>query len=106
MQVEYERSGCKQFFKKHRNETVVIKKCIADALAVQVATGMSKVKRAASERVNGCCVYECRINLKKTGSARVAFIAKDDKITVLFISATLQKDSFTHLLERELKEEY
>ncbi|MDF7682210.1 hypothetical protein PT287_01575 [Lactobacillus sp. ESL0679] len=107
MKVEYERSGCKQFFKKHKNEVKIIKDCIASALTVQVETGMSKVKRAASERVNGACVYECRVNLKKTGSARVAFIVDDEsQITVMYISSTLQKDAFTHLLERNLKENH
>ncbi|MDF7668831.1 hypothetical protein [Lactobacillus sp. ESL0703] len=107
MKVEYERSGCKQFFKKHKNEIKLIKHCIEEALTIQVETGMSKVKRAASERVNGDCVYECRVNLKKTGSARVAFIIDEQSlITVIYISSTLQKDAFTHLLERNLKENH
>lgn len=118
--IAYERSGCKQFFKKHRDDESTIKTCIEHALTVQLQTGMSKVKRAVSARVNGQCVYECRINLKRTGSARVAFIVNgtdtfgngnnnsDDEtipdVTVLFISSTLQKDEFTHLLEHSLKE--
>ncbi|WEV63714.1 hypothetical protein [Bifidobacterium sp. ESL0732] len=106
MDVKYERSGCKQFFKKHRDDEKTIKGCIENALNLQLETGMSKVKRAVSARVDGQCVYECRINLKRTGSARVAFIVNenDNNIDVLFISSVLQKDEFTHMLERNLKE--
>ncbi|WEV67062.1 hypothetical protein OZX72_07400 [Bifidobacterium sp. ESL0769] len=120
MNVKYERSGCKQFFKKHRDDEKTIKNCIENALDMQLKTGMSKVKRAVSARVGGQCVYEFRVNLKRTGSARVAFIVKDADtlgkssdlaseensadVTVLFISSTLQKDEFTHLLEHDLKE--
>lgn len=120
MDVRYERSGCKQFFKKHRDDEKTIKNCIENALNLQLETGMSKVKRAVSARVGGQCVYECRVNLKRTGSARVAFIVdnadssrksndaaneeSDASVTVLFISSTLQKDEFTHLLEHDLKE--
>ncbi|WEV53318.1 hypothetical protein [Bifidobacterium sp. ESL0704] len=127
MNVTYERSGCKQFFKKHRDDEKTIKSCIEKALGLQLETGMSKVKRAVSARVGGQCVYECRINLKRTGSARVAFVVhipdatngdnnskthgdtddkhkSDNDINVLFISSVLQKDEFTHMLERDLKE--
>ncbi|WEV73702.1 hypothetical protein OZX74_07305 [Bifidobacterium sp. ESL0798] len=150
MNVTYERSGCKQFFKKHRDDEKTIKSCIEKALGLQLETGMSKVKRAVSARVGGQCVYECRINLKRTGSARVAFIVNendnhgnsnhpsneenstfnetnskecdsknsskqgtsetsknlknDGNVNVLFISSVLQKDEFTHMLERDLKE--
>ncbi|WEV46385.1 hypothetical protein OZX62_08070 [Bifidobacterium sp. ESL0690] len=149
MNITYERSGCKQFFKKHRDDETTIKTCIENALNVQLGTGMSKVKRAVSARVDGQCVYEFRVNLKRTGSARVAFIidgnyddagnhfsnnekgtvdatdhsqhrnhnlhkqesdetshanSGDSNVTVLFISSTLQKDEFTHLLEHDLKE--
>ncbi|WEV75077.1 hypothetical protein [Bifidobacterium sp. ESL0800] len=106
MNISYERSGCKQFFKKHRDDEKTIKACIEKALATQLETGMSKVKRAVSARVNGQCVYECRINLKRTGSARVAFVVNENNtdIDVLFISSVLQKDEFTHMLERDLKE--
>lgn len=120
MDVKYERSGCKQFFKKHCDDEKTIKTCIENALNLQLETGMSKVKRAVSARVDGQCVYECRINLKRTGSARVAFVVDNAdnsckssdtaneenhaNITVLFISSTLQKDEFTHLLEHNLKE--
>ncbi|WEV70683.1 hypothetical protein OZY43_07020 [Lactobacillus sp. ESL0785] len=105
MQIEYERSGCKQFLKKHKNEVQLIKSLIAKALTTQIKTGMAKVKRAASERISGHCVYECRVNLKKMGSVRVAFvIISDQQVMVLYLSSTLQKDEFTHLLEHNLKE--
>lgn len=104
MNVTYERSGCKQFFKKHRDDEKTIKTCIENAMETQLETGMSKVKRAVSARVGGQCVYECRINLKRTGSARVAFVVDNADVNVLFISSTLQKDEFTHLLEHDLKE--
>ncbi|WEV72745.1 hypothetical protein [Bifidobacterium sp. ESL0790] len=102
--VEYERSGCKQFFKKHRDDERAIKSRIEAALATQMETGMSKVKRAVSSRVGGRCVYEFRVNLGRTGSARVAFCVDGESATVLFISQTLQKDEFTRLLEHDLKE--
>ncbi|WEV58673.1 hypothetical protein OZX67_07700 [Bifidobacterium sp. ESL0728] len=78
MKITYERSGCKQFFKKHRDDEKTIKSCIENALNLQLETGMSKVKRAVSARVGGQCVYECRVNLKRTGSARVAFIVNEN----------------------------
>ncbi|MDF7664258.1 hypothetical protein PT282_06240 [Bifidobacterium sp. ESL0763] len=118
MNITYERSGCKQFFKKHRGDEKTVKARIEKALATQLETGMSKVKRAVSARVGGQCVYECRINLRRTGSARVAFVVRNPETTgasqggngqgadidVLFISPVLQKDEFTRMLERDLKE--
>lgn len=104
MNVEYERSGCKQFFKKHRDDERTIKSRIETALATQLKTGMPKVKRAASSRVGGRCVYEFRVNLGRIGSARVAFCVDGENMTILFLTQTLQKDEFTRLLEHDLKE--
>lgn len=102
LKFHYER-GCKTFFKKHKNEQKIIKQLIDQAITKELATGMTKVKIAAMTRIEGKSIYEFRLNLKKAGSARVAFAVKDEQVLVLLITSNLQKDSFSHELETVLK---
>ena len=102
LKFHYER-GCKTFFKKHKNEQKIIKQLIDQAITKELATGMTKVKIAAMTRIEGKSIYEFRLNLKKAGSARVAFAVKYEQVLVLLITSNLQKDSFSLELETVLK---
>lgn len=94
MQIEFYNRGCKAFFKKHGQQKM-IEKTIAAAIAKEVATGMTKVKLASHQRINGQNVYEFRLNLGKIGSARLAFSVAGDQAVVYFITTHLQKATFS-----------
>lgn len=94
MQIEFYNRGCKAFFKKH-GQRKMIEKTIAAAIAKEVATGMTKVKLASHQRINGQNVYEFRLNLGKIGSARLAFSVVGDQAVVYFITTHLQKATFS-----------
>ncbi len=94
MQIEFYNRGCKAFFKKH-GQRKMIEKTIAAAIAKEMATGMTKVKLASHQRINGQNVYEFRLNLGKIGSARLAFSVAGDQAVVYFITTHLQKATFS-----------
>lgn len=94
MQIEFYNRGCKAVFKKH-GQRKMIEKTIAAAIAKEVATGMTKVKLASHQRINGQNVYEFRLNLGKIGSARLAFSVAGDQAVVYFITTHLQKATFS-----------
>lgn len=94
MQIEFYNRGCKAFFKKH-GQRKMIEKTIAAAIAKEVVTGMTKVKLASHQRINGQNVYEFRLNLGKIGSARLAFSVAGDQAVVYFITTHLQKATFS-----------
>lgn len=94
MQIEFYNRGCKAFFKKH-GQRKMIEKTIAAAIAKEVAMGMTKVKLASHQRINGQNVYEFRLNLGKIGSARLAFSVAGDQAVVYFITTHLQKATFS-----------
>ncbi len=94
MQIEFYNRGCKAFFEKH-GQRKMIEKTIAAAIAKEVATGMTKVKLASHQRINGQNVYEFRLNLGKIGSARLAFSVAGDQAVVYFITTHLQKATFS-----------
>ena len=94
MQIEFYNRGCKAFFKKH-GQRKMIEKTIAAAISKEVATGMTKVKLASHQRINGQNVYEFRLNLGKIGSARLAFSVAGDQAVVYFITIHLQKATFS-----------
>lgn len=102
MKIFFER-GCKTFFKKHKNEQKIIKQLIEQAIAKELAIGMTKVKIATMTRIEGKSIYEFRLNLKAAGSARIAFAVKDEQVLVLLITSNLQKDSFSRELTTVLK---
>ena len=99
MQVEFYNRGCKAFFKKH-GQRKAIEKAITAAIAKEVATGMTKVKLASRQRINGQSIYEFRLNLGKIGSARLAFSVTGDQAVVYFITTHLQKETFSAEFER------
>jgi hypothetical protein len=103
MEVNFYQAGCKNFFKKHVQQTDLIKSRITAAIAQERLTGMSKVNLASRHRVNGCPVYEFRLNLGKIGSARLAFTVANEQATVYFISSKLQKSSFSHDVEHVIE---
>ena len=94
MQIEFYNRGCKAFFKKH-GQRKMIEKTIAAAISKEVATGMTKVKLASHQRINGQNVYEFRLNLGKIGSTRLAFSVAGDQAVVYFITTHLQKATFS-----------
>ncbi len=73
----------------------MIKAAIEDAIAKEVATGMTKVKLASRQKVAGQSIYEFRLNLGKLGSARVAFSVEEEQAVVYFITTHLQKSTFS-----------
>lgn len=77
----------------------MIKAAITDAIAKEVATGMTKVKLACRQKIAGQSIYEFRLNLGKLGSARVAFSVTGDQAVVYFITTHLQKATFSHEFE-------
>lgn len=99
MQVEFYNRECKAFFKKH-GQRKAIEKAITAAITKEVATGMTKVKLASRQRINGQSVYEFRLNLGKIGSARLAFLVTGDQAVVYFITTHLQKATFSAEFER------
>ena len=96
MQVEFYERGCKSFFKKHQRQREDVEKMIGAAITREVSTGMTKLKLSTRKKVVGQSVYEFRLNLGKIGSARVAFVVKQDRAIVYFISSHLQKTTFSH----------
>ncbi|MDD6432505.1 MAG: hypothetical protein PUF79_05195 [Lactobacillaceae bacterium] len=98
MQVEFYNRGCKAFFKKH-GQRKAIEKIIIAAIAKET-TGMTKVKLACRQRINGQSVYEFRLNLGKVGSVRLAFSINGDRAVVYFITTHLQKATFSAEFER------
>lgn len=95
MNIEFYKPGCKDFFKKHARQKTAIKEMIESAIIKENNTGMTKVKLAGKERLNGQPIYEFRLNVGKIGSIRVAFTLFNDQITVYFITTKLQKSVFS-----------
>lgn len=95
VQVEFQRHGCKAFFKKYRAQRQQIRQWVKQALEQEITTGMSKCKVASKRRIDGQSVYECRLNLGTIGSARIAFTLTTDQATVYFITTHLQKSVFS-----------
>lgn len=95
MNIKFYKPGCKDFFKKHASQEAVIKEKTKAAIIKENSTGMTKVKLASKERLNGQPIYEFRLNVGKIGSIRVAFTLFNDQITVYFITTKLQKSVFS-----------
>ncbi|WP_302117473.1 hypothetical protein [uncultured Limosilactobacillus sp.] len=95
MNMEFYKPGCKDFFKKHARQEAVIKEKIKAAIIKENNTGMTKVKLASKERINGQPIYEFRLNVGKIGSIRIAFTVFDNQVAVYFITTKLQKSVFS-----------
>lgn len=102
MIVTFSRHGCKKFFKHYVQQRADIERLIGRAIDREVATGMTKVKLATRAKVDGLSCYEFRLNLGRLGSARIAFTYRGQQATVVFISHDLQKDTFSHEVDRVL----
>ncbi|GFO98791.1 hypothetical protein [Lactobacillus helveticus] len=80
----------------------IAKQKIATAIEKENNTGMTKVKLAIRNEVNGLPCYEFRLNLGKIGSVRIAFTVYNDLATIYFISTDLQKSTFIAEVQRIL----
>ncbi|AFR21861.1 hypothetical protein [Lactobacillus helveticus] len=85
MKVKFEK-GCKSFLKKHSHMQKIAKQKISTAIEKETNTGMTKVKLAIRNEVNGLPCYEFRLNLGKIGSVRIAFTVYNDLATIYFIN--------------------
>lgn len=75
---------------------------VRQTIAAQLENGLFKSKFATTMRWQGQPIWECRVNERSVGSVRAAFSVRDGSVTVLYLSATLQKRAFTAELERFL----
>ncbi|NRO89070.1 hypothetical protein [Lactobacillus helveticus] len=60
----------------------IAKQKIATVIEKETNTGMTKVKLAIRNEVNGLPCYEFRLNLGKIGSVRIAFTVYNDLATI------------------------
>lgn len=64
---------------------------------------MTKIKLASRKRIKEQKIYEFRLNLGTTGSARIAFSVFKDKAITYFISKDIEKASFSKAFEKVLR---
>lgn len=103
IELDFDKAGCKTFFKKHPQSKKVAQTKIKSAIEKEVQTGMSKVKLATRKKINNLPCYEMRLNLGNLGSVRIAFTVRDHQATVHYLTTTLQKSEFSKELEKVLK---
>lgn len=103
LNLDFDKPGCKTFFKKHPEAKKIAQSKIRNAIEKEVRTGMSKVKVATRQKINGLSCYEMRLNLGKVGSVRIAFTVSDNQATVYYLTTTLQRSDFSKELEKVLK---
>ena len=102
LKLKFSRKGCKAFFKKHPQAKKLAQTKITTAITKEVQTGMTKVKVATQQKINGLPCYEMRLNLGKMGSVRIAFTVYDNQAQIHYLTTTLQKDEFSKELEKIL----
>ncbi len=107
LKLKFSRKGCKAFFKKHPQAKKLAQTKITTAITKEVQTGMTKVKVATQQKINGLPInglpcYEMRLNLGKMGSVRIAFTVYDNQAQIHYLTTTLQKDEFSKELEKIL----
>lgn len=103
MELDFDKNGCKAFFKKHPNTQKIAQNKITKAIKKEVETGMSKVKLATRQKIKELPCYEMRLNLGNIGSVRIAFTVHHQQATVYYLTTTLQKSEFSKELEKSLK---
>lgn len=101
--LNFDKNGCKAFFKKHPQTKKLAQNKIGSAIEKETQTGMSKVKLATRRKINDLPCYEMRLNLGNTGSVRIAFTVHDKQATVYYLTTTLQKSEFSKELENVLR---
>lgn len=104
IELQFERNGCKAFFKKHPQAKKVARQKIAQAIQTEIDTGMTKVKLATRQKLNGQSCYEMRLNLGKVGSVRIAFTVNQNQSTIYYLTTTLQKSAFSNELNNIIRE--
>ncbi|WP_046432941.1 hypothetical protein [Lactobacillus sp. N54.MGS-719] len=102
LKLKFSHKGCKAFFKKHPQAKKLAQTKITTAITKEVQTGMTKVKVATQQKINGLPCYEMRLNLGKMGSVRIAFTVYDNQAQIHYLTTTLQKDEFSKELEKIL----
>ena len=102
LEINFDKTGCKTFFKKHPQNKKIVQAKINSAIKKEVQTGMSKVKLATRKKINNLPCYERRLNLRNIGSVRIAFTVHDNQTTVYYLTTTLQKSEFSKELEKTL----
>lgn len=96
--VRFDKRGCAAMLRKHPG----LEDRVRQTIAAQLENGLFKSKFATTMRWQGQPIWECRVNERSVGSVRAAFSVRDGSVTVLYLSATLQKRAFTAELERFL----
>ena len=86
IELSFDKTSCKSFFKKHPQNKKIAQTKIASAIEKEVKTGMSKVKLATRKKLNNLPCYEMRLNLGNTGSVRIAFTVHDNQATVYYLT--------------------
>ncbi|MCK2063263.1 hypothetical protein J3997_03635 [Lactobacillus acidophilus] len=102
LEINFDKTGCKTFFKKHPQNKKIVQAKINSAIKKEVQTGMSKVKLATRKKINNLPCYEMRLNLRNIGSVRIAFTVHDNQTTIYYLTTTLQKSEFSKELEKTL----
>ena len=102
LKLKFSHKGCKAFFKKYPQAKKLAQTKITTAITKEVQTGMTKVKVATQQKINGLPCYEMRLNLGKMGSVRIAFTVYDSQAQIHYLTTTLQKDEFSKELEKIL----
>lgn len=102
LEINFDKTGCKTFFKKHPQNKKIVQAKINSAIKKEVQTGMSKVKLATRKKINNLPCYKMRLNLRNIGSVRIAFTVHDNQTTVYYLTTTLQKSEFSKELEKKL----
>lgn len=102
LEINFDKTGCKTFFKKHPQNKKIVQAKINSAIEKEIQTGMSKVKLATRKKINNLPCYEMRLNLRNIGSVRIAFTVHDNQTTVYYLTTTLQKSEFSKELEKTL----
>ena len=52
LEINFDKTGCKTFFKKHPQNKKIVQAKINSAIKKEVQTGMSKVKLATRKKIN------------------------------------------------------
>lgn len=88
----------KSFFQHNQQDEAAVCRDIATRLPHLIAENSPKIKTAYSLRHHGKKIYEYKVIASKNLTCRVAYIHDSQTITVIFISETLIKRQFCHLL--------
>ncbi len=97
-EVAFDKRGCEGLLRKNPG----LERHATRTIISQLENNLFKSKFATSARWEGLPLWECRINAGPAGPFRAAFAVKGRTATVVYLSRTLQKRSFTAELDRFL----